>query len=344
MTGLWVMSDKELSRFEVLQRVLDRRMTQQGAMKRSKLWLTSILIVSAILLSGASPSPQPSPVPGPRPSTKSQTKQSEGRNRNTERNRTPSPEQTAPVKIGPARSLQNVTAYGREQGDQKEENYRLTDILLTLFNGLLALFTLLLVIVGGLQARRLRQTVEATKETADAAKKSADTAQRALTVLEVPYVSIGEIVPHVFRIEDGKRMIHSPNFPMTFEFSLTNHGRTLAEVVAIHCEVRIYDVLPTTPEYSSSVESSGDFAIGPNSDTGKVRWFATYQCPTNKVVDEFESLLGSASRRLVCFGYVDYRDSFKTNWRNGFAWAWYPYSDSVFFVGGGAYNYNRKRG
>ena len=29
--GLWVMSDKELSRFEVLQRVIDRRMTQQQA-------------------------------------------------------------------------------------------------------------------------------------------------------------------------------------------------------------------------------------------------------------------------------------------------------------------------
>ncbi|MBV8454589.1 MAG: hypothetical protein JOZ29_20300 [Deltaproteobacteria bacterium] len=206
----------------------------------------------------------------------------------------------------------------------------------------MALFTFCLVIVGGVQARRLRQTVQANKETAEAAKVSADTAHRALTVLEVPYVTIGEIVPHVFRVEDGKR-VQRPNIPMAFEFSLKNHGRSVAQVITVHSEARILNTLPTTPEYSDTDAPSDEFAIGPNSDTGKVRWFAAYKCPSDKVAEEFESLLGGfPHKRLICFGYINYRDPFQTNWKSGFAWVWYPYGDSVFLVGGSGYNYNRK--
>jgi len=175
-----------------------------------------------------------------------------------------------------------------------------------------------------------------------AIKEQANIAKRVLTELEVPYVSIGEIIPHVFRVEDGRKVLH-PNIPITFEFSLKNHGRAVAEIISVHSELRVVGALPPFPEYSGTVEPSGGFPIGPHSDTGKVRWFPIYQCPSDKVEEEFLSLFGGYPKiRLVCFGYINYRDPSKTNWKSGFAWVWYPHSDGAFLVGGSNYNYNRK--
>lgn len=65
-------------------------------------------------------------------------------------------------------------------------------------------------------------------------------------------------------------------------------------------------VLPMPPEYLGTVDESA-FPIGPNSDTGRVRWIASYKFPLDKIDEEFGSLLNETAR-LVCFGYVKYRD------------------------------------
>jgi hypothetical protein len=100
--------------------------------------------------------------------------------------------------------LQTVAGDDGKDGNDKKQDYRPTDVLLTVFNGLLAAFTLALVIVGGLQARRLRQTVEATKEAADAAKQSAETASSAFYAANRPWVLVSD-----FSIEEevGKKLI-----------------------------------------------------------------------------------------------------------------------------------------
>ncbi len=71
----------------------------------------------------------------------------------------------------------------------------LFNLLLVLFNGLLALFTYLLWKESRRQAQILEQSVFVAKEFADAAKLSAQLAKESLTVLERPYVLVEDIKP-----------------------------------------------------------------------------------------------------------------------------------------------------
>jgi hypothetical protein len=170
-------------------------------------------------------------------------------------------------------------------------------------------------------------------------KVQAGIAKRALTELEVPYVSIGEIVPHVLRTR-GEEGVNP--FPLIwFDFNIRNSGRSVAEVTSVHSELRILDKLPIPPNYTGVVDKSV-YPVGPNSDTGKLRWIARYKFPVDKIQEEFDSLL-TEHKQLVCFGYIRYSDVFETEWVSGFAWRWYPHNDGVYLVGGRSYNYNKRQ-
>jgi hypothetical protein len=166
----------------------------------NKRGVSLVLLAAALLLTAQSPSP----VPSPRPPAKSQTKQPESGNAYTKPNPSPSPNDQSFVHAGPTPNLQATAGDDRKQGNKEESHYRPTDILLTVFNGLLALFTLALVIVGALQARRLRQTVEATKDAANAAKQNAEIASNAFYAANRPWVLVSD-----FRIvrESGRKIV-----------------------------------------------------------------------------------------------------------------------------------------
>jgi len=213
-------------------------------------------------------------------------------------------------------------------------------------NWILAVFAAVAAVIGlrtlGRISDQTRVAVTAlriNRVSARAALQSANVAERALTELEVPYVSIGEMVPHVLLQTEGK-VGPSPNAVVWFEFGFRNSGRAAAEVTSVHAELRIVGVLATPPEYSGTIEESA-FSIGPNSDTGKVRWNASYKFPLGKIDDEFSSLMTSKTR-LVCFGYVKYQDVFKTKWITGFGWQWNPHNNGAYLTGGRYYNYCRK--
>jgi hypothetical protein len=163
--------------------------------------------------------------------------------------------------------------------------------------------------------------------------------KRALTQLEVPYVSIGKIIPHVLQ-SSGTPAGPKPWAVIWFEFALKNHGRSVAEVTSVHSELRILEVLPMPPEYAGIIEQS-TFPIGPNSASGDVKWTATYKFPDGKIDEEFWSLLGG-KQQLVCFAYIRYADSLKNTWISGFCWRWNPHNDGANLSGGCYYNYNRK--
>jgi hypothetical protein len=235
----------------------------------------------------------------------------------------------APVKRqGPAVQEQQAA----ERADQESapmEKYEFWSLILTAF----------IVYITAKYTQAAYLQLEKLNESVGAATRSASVAERALTELEVPYVSIGEIVPHVLLQREGQ-VGPSPNAVIWFEFGFRNSGRALAEVTSVHAELRIVGVLAVPPEYSGTIEESA-FPIGPNSDTGKIRWNAIYKFPLGKIDDEFSSLMTSKAR-LVCFGYVRYRDAFKTKWITGFGWQWNPYNNGAYLIGGRYYNYCRK--
>lgn len=245
-----------------------------------------VLIASALLLSGASN--------GGSDKTHQNQTGTDNRSTNGKTNPTP-PTVNIVVQPAPVQIIQPSTPVEKKQPAQKwYQRPSATDwgiLAVTLFYTLISL--------GLLDATR-RQAILA-KAAAEAAKESADIARRALTVLEVPYVSIYDIVPHVLRThgtQEGPR----PNAVIWFEYNLKNHGRSVAEVTAVHGELRIMDNLPIPPDYNGIIDQSA-FAIGPNSDTGKVRWTVSYKFPTDNVDEEFESIWaeGNASRVLAMF-------------------------------------------
>jgi hypothetical protein len=304
-------------------------------MKRLKPLSALILIALALLLSGVKSGAQ-NLGPKPRPTTKSQTEQTERHNQAAQPSYTP-PQPLISRAVIQTPPLQTPTASPTPQGNKEESGYIGFGLAI---NGLLALATLILAIVGICQAR-------AAARSADAAKDSADIARRALDELEVPYVSIGQITPQVLAPREelppgAAPILYTPKaLPVvSFQFNLRNHGRSVAEVTSVYSQLSIVDKLPMPPEYSGDSDLSA-FPIGPNSDTGSVQWEAAYWFPTGKRDEDFDLLLSEA-KQLVCFGYIRYTDVFKTKWISGFGWRWWPHTDGVYLVGGSDYNYNRK--
>jgi hypothetical protein len=108
----------------------------------------------------------------------------------------------------------------------------------------LALFTLALVIVGGLQARRLRQTVEATKEAAQAAKKSADVAERTLSLTNRPWLEV----------TDWELMNLTPDATPFVQFKIRNFGKSPAWITRLQVKFTTINVgtdFPEIPDYTN---------------------------------------------------------------------------------------------
>jgi hypothetical protein len=122
---------------------------------------------------------------------------------NAKANPKPTAQMLPSVIVTPSPNLQQIPNKNTENSNKEKTNYRLTDILLTIFNGLLAMFTLALVIVGGYQARHLRRTVEATEQTAKAAEASAQVATEGLRIAQRAYVHVHEITD--IRVQIGSK-------------------------------------------------------------------------------------------------------------------------------------------
>jgi hypothetical protein len=173
-----------------------------------------------------------------------------------------------------------------------------------------------------------------------AIKEQAAISKEVLTKLEIPYVSIRKITPHVLKPRvEGKTP--EPWAVIWFQFNLENSGRSVAEVTSVHSELRILGSLPMPPEYSGTIDVSA-FPIGPNS-ISHVYWTATYKFPPDpqKMNDDFWSIMAE-KMQIVCFGYIRYKDPLGARWKSGFCWKWNPHNDGAYLAGGRYYNYNRK--
>lgn len=197
-------------------------------------------------------------------------------------------------------------------------------LLLTLFNGLVALFVYRLWrtstgVNDALQAQSeaLTHTLGVLKETADATRQIADAAllqARAAVGVELPRLELSAI-ELVHADESIRQALKAPAVALRF----VNHGRTTAFLTARCVELRIADALPAEPEYrtideleiaeavasAASVEAGADQRLGELSET------------------EVEALrLGR--RTLWVYGFVAFRDFLGIEHRKGFSLRWMP--------------------
>jgi len=160
-----------------------------------------------------------------------------------------------------------------------------------------------------IQARRLRETVEATKEAAEAAKTSADVAENALTMVERPYIFVSCVSEFQFDSEKG--------YFVTYEVS--NHGRTPADIDTVQT---IMSTIESDIIYPGLVESDHVLYLSPILEPqGKATNLRQYFPATEQGIVNPESLSDDILLRII----ITYRGVIKEIYEDSFFW-WYDRS------------------
>ncbi|HEV2547968.1 MAG TPA: hypothetical protein VGU20_11560 [Stellaceae bacterium] len=197
-------------------------------------------------------------------------------------------------------------------------------VLLTFFNGLLALFAYRLWRTGKgvaeavhAQSAEMARSIAVLKDAAEATRQIAEAAllqARASVGVELPRLELSDI-RLLHSDESIRQALKSPAAALAF----TNHGRTTAFLTTRCIELRLADALPEEPEYraiepleiAEAVVSGGSVAADAEQRLGELG------------EDEVEALrLGR--RTLWVYGFVAFRDFLGIEHRKGFSLRWRP--------------------
>jgi hypothetical protein len=216
---------------------------------------------------------------------------------------------SALIELSPTPSLHSEAA-NTSESEYESAQYRLNR-LQTWFNGGLVVFTAALVIVGGLQARRLRETVEATKDAAEAAKKSADVAEQAVAMSERPWVDA----------QDWRLTAKGPDSLTSVKFNLRNFGKSPAWISKLSVKLIFIEAgteFPSIPDYTSKIDNFYADAPGRVIPAGET---LEQNCLLEEMwmnEEQFRQILRGLSY-LWLFGRIDYEDALKRPHNTGFS-------------------------
>ncbi len=216
-----------------------------------------------------------------------------------------------------------------ERADQESapmEKYEFWSLILTAF----------IVYITAKYTQAAYLQLEKLNESVGAATRSARVAERALTELEVPCVSIAEIIPHV--LDQSATTPKVQKHPW-IQYTFRNDGRSFAKLTSVFGVLRPHSEIPFKPDYTGLGIDHAVFFIGPNSTSGKVGWRAI--CPITITEDDSNSLLQQKTALIFC-GFVRYEDAFRVKWISGFGWRWHPHDNGMYLMGDDRYNYSRK--
>ncbi|HUC66526.1 MAG TPA: hypothetical protein VMA53_13900 [Stellaceae bacterium] len=196
--------------------------------------------------------------------------------------------------------------------------------LLTLFNGLLALFayrlwrsTSNLVGVAGEQSRDLKEMIAVARDAADAAKRSADAVAlqcRATVGAELPRFELGHV--HLaYSDQSVRQALKAPSIDLRF----TNYGRTAALVLERCVEVRLGQTLPPDPTYDC-VEA---LAVVEAVDSGKSVGLEAHRRLGDLTESQVHGLQSGLNKMWV-YGFVRFRDFLGIEHKTGFCLRWTP--------------------
>jgi hypothetical protein len=199
-----------------------------------------------------------------------------------------------------------------------------TPALLTLFNGLLALFayrlwrsTAGLIGVAAAQSRDLKEMIVAAREAADAARRSADAAAlqaRAMVGAELPRFELGHV--HLaYSDQSVRQALKAPSIDVRF----TNYGRTTALVLEKCIEVRLGHALPPDPTYDF-VEA---LTVGEAVESGNSVGIEAHRRLGDLSESQVHGLL-SGLNKIWVYGFVRFRDFMGMEHKLGFCLRWMP--------------------
>lgn len=195
------------------------------------------------------------------------------------------------VKVIPT---EKSTIEATAEANEKEEK-KTIDNRLVFYTGCLAAIGLMQLIVFGLQARRLRQTVGATKEAANAAQNSAE----ALISVERAYVFVD------VTLYEGKIMIE-----------YQNHGKTPAVINKIYCAIDIQRTPPVEINQELFLDVPPGVVIGSSK-----KYLNNITQIAQKRIKELKGRRYEWSNNLIyCYGRVEYTDVLKRPQSTTYCW------------------------
>ncbi len=184
----------------------------------------------------------------------------------------------------------------------------------------MAFIGFLQLIVFGLQAHRLKQTVDATKIAAEAAKKSARAAfaaQRAQVFVHIADENIDRLIKQAAYYEATLMQNAAggghDEASFTVDFVFKNLGPTRANLKEVQYEIVYKDRLPDEPDYTPRIIPFKKHVIGGNDETGSI----THKLDRRLLAAEMLSLV-RAEAKIYFFGRVTYTDIFGDDHEHGF--------------------------
>ena len=184
------------------------------------------------------------------------------------------------------RRCEKTAAAQQERKDKSESDWWLVKL-----TGILALIGVIQIVVFGLQARRLRQTVNATKAAADAALKTAQN----METIERAYVKMSHVAPGLILDDMGG---------LAVQLRIKNFGKTPARVNDVRVDFRYLPDIMALPSVPPAIEKLGDVLAFLVQDD---EFYYTPQRALGvTVLDNLRENVGT----LLVWGYVDYTDAF----------------------------------
>jgi len=210
--------------------------------------------------------------------------------------------------VQPPKSKEETESDSEERDDRKTLNR------LTLCLAVIGFFQL---IVFGLQARRLRQTIEVTEKAANAAEKSASALpliERAHVFVEIGLDGLGFNFPKGFHFYKDANDLGTCSVIAHFK----NHGKTPAILTKLHLVMDKVPAYAYPTEITEIIKSEIPPGIVISSEL-------TYDIPATTQItpDEWERI-NAGEILLICYGRVEYKDVLGDKHGTGFCWEYSP--------------------
>jgi hypothetical protein len=269
-------------------------------MMRSKLSWLLILIALGLAPSGVSAQANGNQLQNPTPSPSKSSKPPQEQSATSAQQADPNQRQpnTPPIIVNVLPPQKTQDESDREVKAQEEKAS--SDRWMTIFNGLLAAFTLVLVAIGAWQGWQNKKSADAARDAAIAAISQVDS----IKTSERAYVKMSHLPPGIVFRDTG----------VYVHLNVQNFGHTPARVtdvvVAIHSLPQTSD-LPVKPDYSGLGRAPSQAFLVPGD---------AFNLPRNKHFDDLiTAKIKAGAERLVVLGYIDYIDQFTSRHRAGYA-------------------------
>jgi hypothetical protein len=183
--------------------------------------------------------------------------------------------------------------------------------------------------VFGLQARRLRQTIEVTEKSADAAQKSADVAEKALTLLERPYV---------FAFGVSQFHLSTDRMDASLAYEVANFGKTPAIIERVQIAI---ENIKSNLDSVLEVDRWHGLVSAPILGAGEVRKGLTEDPPANMLI--FNNITPDLKHGDDLFFriIITYRGTFTKGHESSFCWRYSRHASCFEPYGHEKYNYTR---